>query len=185
MKRVTVCADATGAMSVSLLPSHNASELPAGPTGLPPHRAAPVAAPVVVHRSSTGAAPAAPARARFGTWLNRSRRVLLTLWMVWVVSVFDFYFTLSEWGQVRFVESNPLAAYILTASPHLASWFKFGLLTLGTCILLWLRRHSVAELACWMLLAVEIYLGIRWFVYFESVASGDPHPMIQVELIAP
>lgn len=115
---------------------------------------------------------------RFGQWLNRPRRVLLTLFAVWVVCVFDFYFTLSEWGQAHFIEMNPLAVYLLSKSPHLVAWFKFGLLGLGTVILLGLRRHRVAEYACWFLLAAEIYLAVRWFVYYESLSSGETNPMI-------
>lgn len=115
---------------------------------------------------------------RFGQWLNRPRRVLLALFAVWVVCVFDFYFTLSEWGQAHFIEMNPLAVYLLSKSPHLVAWFKFGLLGLGTVILLALRRHRVAEYACWFLLAAEVYLAVRWFAYYESLSSGEANPMI-------
>ncbi len=115
---------------------------------------------------------------RFGQWLNRPRRVLLTLFAVWVVCVFDFYFTLSEWGQAHFIEMNPLAVYLLSKSPHLVAWFKFGLLGLGTVILLSLRRHRVAEYACWFLLAAELYLAVRWFAYYDSLSSGQTNPLI-------
>lgn len=119
-------------------------------------------------------------RARFGQWLNRSRRVLLTLWMVWVVSVFDFYFTLSEWGTPHFVEANPIAAWILDGPPLAVAVFKFGLLGLATVILLSLRRHALVEWTCWLLMAIEVYLAIHWFLYFDSLASGKPHPMIEM-----
>lgn len=126
-----------------------------------------------------------PAALRIGGWLNRPRRVLLTLWMVWVVSVFDFYFTLTEWGQTHFVEMNPLAAFMLSQSPHLVAWFKFGMLGLATIILLCLRRHRVAEWACWFLFAIELYLAVRWLVYYESLASGQSNPLIEVPLPDP
>lgn len=119
-------------------------------------------------------------RRRFGQWLNRSRRVLLTLTLVWVVGVFDLGYTLSEWGTQDFVELNPLAVKLLSGSAHLMATFKFGLLGLGTLILLALRRHAVAELACWFLFAVQTYIAVRWFAYFDCLARDHVNPLIAV-----
>lgn len=111
-------------------------------------------------------------------WLNRSRRVLLTLAIVWVISIFDLGFTLAEWGTPDFVESNPLAVSLLKGPSWAVGAFKFGLLTVGTAILLLLRRHSVAELACWFLLATKLYVAVRWFAYFDCLVRDHVNPLL-------
>jgi hypothetical protein len=113
---------------------------------------------------------------RFGGWLSRPRRVLLALTAVWVVAVFDFGFTLYEWGSADFIELNPVAAQILSGPPYAITIYKFGLLGIGTAILLLLRRHSVAELASWFLVAMKVYLAARWLDYYDVLLgqSGDP-----------
>lgn len=123
------------------------------------------------------AAPARDWRAPF-RWLNRSRRVLLTLSAVWIVSIFDLGYTLSEWGSADFTELNPVAAQLLGGPQHAIVAFKFGLLSLGTLILLALRRHLVAELACWFLFTAKIYLAVRWLAYFDCVLHGYSNPLI-------
>ncbi len=121
-----------------------------------------------------------PPWARLGAWLNRPRRVLLTLAAVWVISVFDLGFTVGQWGMIEFHELNPLAARLLDGPVHGIAAFKFGFLTSGTIILLALRRHSVAELACWFLLATKVYIAIRWFAYFDCVVHGRSNPLVEV-----
>jgi hypothetical protein len=116
--------------------------------------------------------PAPPRRGRFGAWLNRSRRVLLALAIVWVISIFDLGFTLAEWGTKEFVELNPLAASLLNRPGNAVIVFKFAMLGIATCIVLLLRRYRVTELACWLMVAAKLYLAVRWLVYFDCVLHG-------------
>lgn len=118
----------------------------------------------------------------FGTWLNRPRRVLLTLAAVWIIGAFDFAFTLLEFDSGGFVELNPLARRVLEQPDHVVAAFKFGLLGVGTVILLALRRHAVAECACWLLLAIKVYVAVRWFAYYDCVLHGYENPLITVTL---
>jgi hypothetical protein len=115
-----------------------------------------------------------------GAWLNRPRRILLTLSVIWIVAIFDLGFTLSEFGTSHFVEMNPLASSLLGGSANGIIAYKFGLLSFGTFILLCLRRHAVAEMACWFLLATKFYLAVRWFCYFDCLISGYSNPLIEV-----
>lgn len=119
---------------------------------------------------------------RFGTWLNRPRRVLLTLGAVWVLAVFDLGFTLMEAGTADFVELNPIAAGLLSGPPNMVMAFKFSLLTLGTFILLMVRRHFVAELGCWFLLATKTYVALRWLSYYSCLVGGYSDPLIEAPL---
>jgi hypothetical protein len=114
--------------------------------------------------------------ARFA-WLNRPRRVLLTLAAVWIVAVFDLGYTLAERGSQDFRELNPIAAHILAGPSVAVMAYKFGLLSAGTIILLALRRHFVAELACWLLFAAMIYLAQRWCWYFGVLLQNYADPV--------
>lgn len=121
--------------------------------------------------------PSAPRR--FGRWLNRPRRILLTLAAVWVVAVFDLGYTLAEWGTADFVESNPVAAKVLSQSVRSVFIFKFGLLGAGSAILLLLRRHAVAELGCWFLFAAMLYVAVRWYGYFDCLLHDYVNPLLR------
>ena len=123
------------------------------------------------------ALPSAPRR--FGRWLNRPRRILLTLAAVWVVAVFDLGYTLAEWGTADFVESNPVAAKVLSQSVRSVFLFKFGLLGAGSLILLLLRRHPVAELGCWFLFAAMLYVAVRWYGYFDCLLHDYVNPLLR------
>ncbi len=117
----------------------------------------------------------------FGGWLNRPRRILLSLTLCWVVAVFDLGYTLSESGSNDFVELNPVAMRVLMGSPQVVMAYKFGLLGLTTIILLLLRRYRVAELGCWFLLAAQVYVATRWFTYFDCLL----HSRMSVLIAAP
>ncbi|TWT41083.1 hypothetical protein RAS1_37740 [Phycisphaerae bacterium RAS1] len=111
-------------------------------------------------------------------WLVRSRRVLLTLACVWVLHVFDLGFTLLESVAPSFYELNPIAARLLGSKDYVLYAYKFSLLGVGSFILLWLRRYTVAELASWFLLAASFYVGVRWYSYYWCVFHGRVNPMI-------
>lgn len=115
---------------------------------------------------------------KFGAWFNRSRRVLLTLAAVWVIAVFDLGYTLAETGTQDFFELNPLAARLLGGSIHSIIAYKFGLLGFGTLILLAVRRHAIAELACWFLFVSKLYVAIRWYSYFDCLLHDYVNPLV-------
>jgi hypothetical protein len=104
---------------------------------------------------------------------TRAHRVLLLLVAVWVLHTFDLKFTMAESTQSHFVELNPIAARLIGGPEVSLVVYKLGLLGFGTAILIYLRRHSVAELGCWFLLSASFYVGARWFVYYECLATGS------------
>lgn len=129
--------------------------------------------------SVTATAPTGRRVRRFGAWLNRSRRILLALAIVWVISIFDLGYTLAEKGTGQFVELNPLAEKLLNGPDHTVVFFKFALLGLSTVIILALRRYRITELACWLMVVAKVYLAVRWFTYFDCVLHGYTSPLIQ------
>lgn len=140
---------------------------------------------------ATTAQPAPPARERVWRrpftlprsfrWLTRPRRVLLLLAAVWVVNIFDLGYTLLESLHSEFVELNPLAARLLDAPPELLVLYKTALLAISSTILLLHRRHRTAELACWLLLAAYLYVGICWGLYYEQRLICLEDPAINVD----
>ena len=119
-------------------------------------------------------------RPKFGTWFNRPRRVLLTLAAVWVVAIFDLGYTLAESGTQDFAEANPVAAKLLAGPARTIVAYKFSMVGLATAILLALRRHAVAELGCWFLFALKVYVALRWYSYFDCVLHGYVNPLLRV-----
>ncbi|MEW6249760.1 MAG: DUF5658 family protein [Planctomycetota bacterium] len=96
-------------------------------------------------------------------------------------AVFDLLFTLNEWGSTRFVELNPVAARVLSGAIQHIYTFKFGTVAFATVILLSVRRYRVAELGCWLLFAMMLYVGVRWYAYYECVLHGNDLPIIAPE----
>ena len=106
--------------------------------------------------------------------------MLLTLAAVWVVAVFDLGYTLAESGTQDFEEMNPVAARLLAQPTRVIMAYKFGLLSVSTAILLALRRHATAELACWFLFVLKLYVALRWYSYFDCVLHGYVNPLLRV-----
>ncbi|QOJ15664.1 MAG: hypothetical protein HRU75_13885 [Planctomycetia bacterium] len=113
-------------------------------------------------------------------WLERPRRVLLALTTVWVLHLFDLCFTMRESQELHFVELNPIAAKLLAGPEHWIISYKFALVTLGSAILLLLRRHSITELASWFLAAVSVYVAARWYVYFQCLIDDRYSPFVAI-----
>lgn len=95
--------------------------------------------------------------------------------------MFDLGYTLMEWHSPNFVELNPLAARLHDQPGHVLALFKLAFLGTGTVILLALRRHTVAELACWFLLATKVYLGVRWFAYWDCLVHGHSESFVMLQ----
>jgi hypothetical protein len=116
-------------------------------------------------------------------WLTRSRRVLLTLAAVWVINLLDLGYTLLESINSGFIELNPLAARLIGQSASALVGYKLALLLVSSTILLICRRHRVAELSCWLLMAVYLYVAICWCCYYEQRLISFDDPAVNVDPI--
>jgi hypothetical protein len=135
----------------------------------------------------TPASPARTGRAYAGLrtalkrcfrWLIRPRRVLLLLTAVWIVNIFDLGYTLLESIRRDFIEVNPLAAKLVGASPEALVVYKAALVVVSSAILLAHRRQRIAELACWFLFAIHLYVGICWARYYEDMLETLIDPAV-------
>ena len=106
---------------------------------------------------------------------RRSRRVIALLLAIVTLSLIDLHFTRREVGRnAWFDEANPVAACVMTGSPHWLDLFK-GLLTVGgSAILLAFRRYPTSESACWVLLVIHIGVQVQWARYYDAIRDNDP-----------
>jgi len=130
---------------------------------------------VDVAASASPPVTASPTRVRF-RWLIRPRRILLGVAALWVLNVFDLGYTLLETSRSGFVELNPVAARLVGGPDRLLVLYKTALVGVGSVILLALRRHRLAEMTCWLLLAVYALVGIRWNVYYNHLMTTPSDP---------
>lgn len=121
----------------------------------------------------------APFRLRRPLW-GRSQRVLYALAAIWVLNLFDLSFTITESKAKLFRELNPLAATMLD-HPHALVLYKSSLVVIGSWLLLRYRRRRLTELACWLLLATNGYVGIRWQQYYADVMVTFHDPCVIYE----
>ena len=111
----------------------------------------------------------------------RSRRVMVLLIGILVLSAADLAITLVHLKSVGMMEANPIAAYLIrtTDSPWALTVYK--VVTVGICIsLLFLfRRRAEGEIAAWFGAAVLAAVSIMWHNYSEHF--DDPHLCLVVD----
>lgn len=98
----------------------------------------------------------------------RSRRVLLMLAILWVISVFDLHFTLLAQEIGCMYELNPLAQGYID-SPNALTAYKFALLLPATGILMLFRRKRMTEMACGALCSIHVVLALIWMQYYSAL----------------
>jgi hypothetical protein len=109
--------------------------------------------------------------------------VLLALAGVWIINLLDLGYTLLESLHHGFIELNPVAAGLIGESTAALVGYKLALLLISSTILLICRRHRVAELSCWFLLTVYLYVAICWWGYYEQRLTSFDDPAVNVDPI--
>ncbi|MEP0842758.1 MAG: hypothetical protein HRF43_08605, partial [Phycisphaerae bacterium] len=121
-------------------------------------------------RQSPGPVPACPSAQmpRRGWYVcgprlrARSRRLFYLLLGAWIINLFDLCLTLLAEQQNMLVEMNPLAARVIPHGPLAVVVYKFAMLSIGTGVLWYCRRHWVTEPAVWMYVFLCIGLSFWW-----------------------
>ena len=86
--------------------------------------------------------------------------------LLWILNAFDLAYTILAHRIGGFEELNPFARGLLHPSWALVA-FKLATVTLGTGILLALRRHRLTEGVCWGLCLIYTALAFTWMTYFS------------------
>lgn len=102
----------------------------------------------------------------------RSRRVLVILAGVALMSLGDLYMTLQYLLQFGMLEANPLArGMIQHGSPWLLGAWKLSTLVLAIGLLAFARRRISAELGALFCCGVMAWLTLRWINYSDQVSK--------------
>ena len=102
----------------------------------------------------------------------RTRRVAQGIFVLWLLSVADLFFTLWAHLFTPFHEANPLAAALLDTDQLAALiLLKLILTTVGATIFWRLRGHGRAEAALWMVVAAYVLLALRWSTYTTGIMA--------------
>lgn len=110
----------------------------------------------------------------------RSRRVVILLGGIVVLSVLDLVMTLAYLLTIGMQEANPIAAMVIESTNSALSLTCFKLLTLliaGWCIFR-IRTHTSGEAAAWVCLAILVALSIQWHFYAAHYAEPESLTMV-------
>jgi len=107
--------------------------------------------------------------ARRSPTARRSRRVVLLIALLLLISGFDLAFTLLASQTGNFEELNPLAARLIHMPAALVA-FKLLLVGAASVILYALRTRRLTEWACWGLAGAYAALAAVWWLYYASHA---------------
>jgi hypothetical protein len=115
----------------------------------------------------------APAQVLRGLQSGRSRRVLVLIAGIIVLSVVDLIITLTHLKGAGMAEANPLARFVINATGSPISLASFKLLTVLVCVglLYKVRRTVQAELAAWCALGILACMSAMWFSYSRNLDS--------------
>jgi len=94
---------------------------------------------------------------------------VLLLGLLWLTGAFDLALTLFAQRIGGFAEKNPIA-HLLLGNTFALIAFKLSALALASAIFIKLRRHRLAEAACWGLCAVHVALALVWLSYYNTLA---------------
>ena len=115
--------------------------------------------------------PAEPCRPREDA-SHRSRRVVILLIALVLLSIGDLYATLTHVGALGMIELNPIAAYLIGAGSMIGLiLYKLGTLGVAVAALAKIRAHAIGECAAWLLVGVMVMLTLHWYRYNVEAAA--------------
>lgn len=107
---------------------------------------------------------------------GRSRRVLLLLGVIFVLSVADLVLTLIYLREVGMIEANPIARRVMsTGSPAVLVGWKLALVAFAVSVLGVARRRLSAEIGAWIATAALGLLCLQWHSYIGQVHELTPY----------
>lgn len=139
-------------------------------------------APATASMHSTTAAAAVH---RHGPWWtlahSRSRRVLILLVGIIILSIADLIITLTHLEGLGMAEANPLARFIINGTGSPVSLVSYKLLTVLVCVALLfkVRKHLQAEIAAWCALGILSCMSAMWFTYSRNIDAATDMSLTQ------
>ncbi len=111
-------------------------------------------------------------------WRNRSRRVILLIVGIVVLSLGDLVITVTCLTTTGMIEANPVADFIIRQTGSVAVLAAYKALTVAICVglLFRLRRHVEGEVAAWCAILILAVLSLHWYHYvneFEGLTDVE------------
>ena len=104
---------------------------------------------------------------------HRSRRVVILLIALALLSLGDLYATLTHATSLGMVEVNPIAAYLIGAGSMIGLiLYKLGTVGVSIAALAKVRAHAAGECAAWLLVGVMVVLTLHWYQYNLEAAQA-------------
>ena len=102
---------------------------------------------------------------------DRSRRVVLLIVGVVVLSIADLGVTLLHLKSRGMIEANPVAAWIIAHTGSGVFLTAYKALTVAICVglLFHLRRHVEGEIGAWFALLILAAVSFQWFQYTREI----------------
>lgn len=102
---------------------------------------------------------------------DRSRRVVLLIVGIVVLSLADLGVTLLHLKSRGMMEANPVAAWIIAHTGSGALLTAYKALTVGICVgvLFRLRRHVEGEIGAWCAILILAVVSFQWFQYAREI----------------
>jgi len=102
---------------------------------------------------------------------DRSRRVVLLIVGIVVLSIGDLGVTLLHLKSSGMMEANPVAAWIIahTGSGVLLTAYKAVTVAICAGLLFRLRRHAEGEIGAWCALLILAAVSFQWYQYTREI----------------
>jgi hypothetical protein len=108
--------------------------------------------------------------------IARSRRIVLLIFALVLMSVADLLCTISYLTSVGMVEMNPIARHMIEiGGVRQLVLFKAFTMTLSCGCIYLIRKRRGAELGAWVCVAVLLSLMLHWLQYNAVMHTLAPH----------
>lgn len=106
---------------------------------------------------------------------GRSRRVLVLISAIIILSTVDLLITLFHLQSIGMVEGNPLAAYLIRSTGSAWALALFKGLTVAVCVtLLYSTRQDMrGEIASWLALVILVGVLVMWHFYTQATDNPE------------
>ncbi len=113
---------------------------------------------------------------------GRSRRVLMLIGGIIILSLADLLVTLLHLQSIGMVEGNPLAAYLIRTTGSACALAVFKGLTVAVCatLLYCTRRDIRGEIASWLALVILVGVLVMWHFYTQTTDNPEVVRIAQI-----
>ncbi len=113
---------------------------------------------------------------------SRSRRVLVLIGAIIMLSMADLLVTLLHLQSIGMVEGNPIAAYLIrsTGSAWALAVFKGRTVAVCATLLYCTRRDIRGEIASWLALVILVGVLVMWHFYTQATDNLEVVRIAQI-----